>query len=107
MSGQVAADLLGIARARFLGRDAVSLPGGRFTTDLIQLRADASFSTRMFLNAFVQYNSQTRETLSNIRFNFLHHPLSDLYVVFNETRPAAGARPSRALIVKLTHMLSF
>ena len=97
-----------LAASLNVSRDAVTLPAGRFTTDLVQLRADASFSTRMFLNAFIQYNSQTRETVSNVRFNFVHHALSDLYVVYNETRPAAGGLPpGRALIVKLTHMLSF
>jgi len=90
------------------GRDRLSLPGSSYATNLLQVRADASFSTRMFLNAFIQYNSQNHQVTSNIRFDFIHHPLSDLYVVYNEVRSTNGAAPaSRALILKLTHTLSF
>ena len=90
------------------GRDVIDLPGFSFTTNLLSLRVDGSFSTRMFLNAFIQYNSVSREVISNIRFNFIHHPLSDLYIVFNETRPTTGSRfRARALILKFTQLLNF
>ena len=89
-------------------RDTVDLPGATFTTNLVTLRVDNSFSPRMFLNAFIQYNSVTGQVVSNIRYNFMHHPLSDLFVVYNETRSTTGGVPaSRALIVKLTHSLNF
>ncbi len=88
--------------------DKVDLPGIRFATNLVQLRLDTSFSTRMFLNAYVQYNSVNREVVSNVRFNVIHHPLSDLFVVFNETRSTAHLAPAaRAIILKLTHLVSF
>ncbi len=97
-----------VAASASMSRDVVELGGRSFTNDLLQLRLDSSFSTRMFLNAFVQYNGITREVSSNIRFDFIHHPLSDLFVVYNETRPAdAGIPPSRALVLKVTHLLSF
>ena len=96
-------------------RDTIDLPGGiSFHTDLASLRVDASFSTRMFLNAYVQYNSVTRQWLSNVRFDFIHHPLSDIYIVYNDTRYQNGLEPlrggpvpTRALILKVTHLLSF
>ena len=88
--------------------DKVELPGEAFTTDLVTVRVDGSFSTRMFLNAFIQYSSQRREVTSNIRFDFIHHPLSDIFLVYNETRPTEGGGPTnRALILKYTHLLSF
>jgi hypothetical protein len=89
------------------GRDLISLPGEDFSTDLLSFRFDQSFSTQMFLNAFIQYNSVSREVVSNIRFNFIHHPLSDLFVVYNETQSRAGLPEARSLVVKLTHLLSF
>ena len=65
-------------------RDMIDLPEGvSFNTDLASLRVDASFSTRMFLNAYIQYNSVTRQWLSNIRFDFIHHPLSDIFIVYS------------------------
>ena len=88
-------------------RDMIDLPGGSFSTNLMSLRVDGSFTTRMFLNAFIQYNSTTREVNSNVRFNVIHHPLSDLYVVYNEGHPTSGAPVSRSVAVKLTQMLAF
>ncbi|MBI3939651.1 MAG: hypothetical protein HY315_02345, partial [Acidobacteria bacterium] len=45
---------------------------------------------------------------SNIRFNLIHHPLSDLFVVYNEVREVSGARRTdRAVTIKFTHLLSF
>ena len=34
-------------------------------------------------------------------------PMSDLYVVYNETQSTNGGQPSRALIMKMTHSFSF
>jgi hypothetical protein len=97
-----------------VSRDMIDLPGGTsFETNLASLRVDTSFSTRMFLNAFIQYNSVTRQVASNIRYNFIHHPLSDVFLVYNDSRfvdvgrPTATQFPSRALVLKLTHLLSF
>ena len=75
-------------------RNAVTLPEGSFTADLVGLRVDWSFTPRMFLNAFVQYNGETDTWLSNVRYNFIHRPLSDIYVVWNETRLARHRQAS-------------
>ena len=97
-----------LATSLNFSRDLVDLPGQSFSTNLVSLRIDNSFSTRMALNAFIQYNSVRKEIVSNVRFNFIHHPLSDLFIVYNETRPTVGTvSPSRALILKVTHLLSF
>jgi hypothetical protein len=75
----------------------------------MSLRVDGSFSTRMFVNAYIQYNSLTRQVFTNLRYDFIHHPLSDIFIVFNETRSTGGNRTpaSRALVLKVTHLLSF
>ena len=44
-----------------VGRDHLDAGGATFDTTLVSLRVDGSFSTRMFLNAFVQYNSVTQQ----------------------------------------------
>lgn len=97
-----------------LSRDVIHLRDGtRFSTDLATLRLDASMSTRMFLNAFVQYNSVTRQLASNIRYQFIHHPLSDVFLVYNDARfidvarPTAQQVPGRSLTLKFTHLFSF
>lgn len=86
----------------------VSLLGRDYDTRILRSRLIYSFSTRMFLNALIQYNSVRRQVTSNIRFDFLHRPLSNLYLVFNEARDVSGAgRHDRAFTVKYTHMLAF
>jgi len=89
-------------------RNDVTLPNGDFTTDLLGMRWLWGFSPVAFLNAFFQYNTDTHEVSSNIRFNIIHHPLSDLYLVYNDRRNTdAGQLVERAFIVKLTNLFNF
>ena len=70
---------------------SVEASAGEFWTGR-QRQADWSVTPRMFLNAFVQYNGETDTWLSNVRYNLVHRPLSDFYVVCNETHaPRAAA----------------
>ena len=84
----------------------VNLPQGAFDTQLARFRIDYSFNTRMFLNTFVQYNSATSSWLTNIRYRFIYRPLSDFYLVYNDTR-AGGRIGQRTLALKHTLMLAF
>ena len=84
----------------------VNLPQGAFDTQLARFRIDYSLNTRMFLNSFIQYNSATSSWLTNIRYRFIYRPLSDFYVVYNDTR-SAGREGQRTLAVKHTLMLAF
>jgi hypothetical protein len=94
-----------VAASATVSRSLVELPEGSFTGDLLGMRLDWSFTPRMFLNAFVQYNGEADAWLSNIRFNLIHRPLSDIYVVWNETRSPGITR--RALLLKYTHLIAF
>lgn len=84
----------------------VRLREGSFSAELTRVRVDYSSSTHMFLNALVQYNGATRAWLSNIRYRFIYRPLSDIYVVYNETR-TPDRSVQRAFIVKCTVLLAF
>jgi hypothetical protein len=63
----------------------------------------------MFIDALSQYDPGARQLNANIRFNLIHHPLSDLFLVYNDQRfltadaPAAG----RSITVKFTQMMAF
>jgi len=93
-----------VAVGASLARDTIELPQGSFAANLVGLRLDTSFSPQMFLNAFVQYNGDTDTWLSNTRFNLIHRPLSDIYVVWNETRLPGETR--RAVLLKYTHLIA-
>ena len=89
-------------------RNQVDLPNGSFTTDLIGMRFVYSLNPRAFFNAFIQYNSDRNEVNSNIRFNLIHRPLSDLFIVYNDRRSTQnGQTLDRALIVKFTNLFDF
>jgi hypothetical protein len=64
----------------------------------------------MFIDAFAQYDPDRDQFNTNIRFNVIHHPLSDLFIVYNEQRmtdPGTDIATGRSIIVKLTQMVSF
>ncbi len=83
-------------------------PTEEFVKTLWTARANYSFNRNMFVDALVQYDPATDLFNSNVRFNLIHHPLSDLFVVWNEQRVVTGdgTPPGRSLTVKLTYMLS-
>ena len=81
----------------------ITLPSGDFSTELVRTRLQYSFNTRMFVNALIQYNSEFKEISSNLRFNLIHKPLSDFFVIYNERRSTNGEVKERALIAKLTY----
>jgi uncharacterized protein DUF5916/cellulose/xylan binding protein with CBM9 domain len=89
-------------------RNAVTLPGGPFTTNLIGARFLYAFTPRAFFNAFLQYNRDTKQVSSNIRFNITYRPLSDIYVVYNDTRDTVrGQSVGRSFTIKITRLFDF
>jgi hypothetical protein len=84
-------------------------PGGTFVRELWVMRANYSFTTNMFIDALTQYDPDRDVFNANVRFNLIHHPLSDLYLVYNEQRFTADHTipAGRSVILKLTHMLAF
>ena len=85
----------------------LSFPSRDFSTDLVTTRLAYSFTTNMFVNALIQYSSRQGDIASNIRFNLIHKPLSDFFLVYNERRSPSGEIVDRALIAKLTYLFDF
>lgn len=86
-------------------REQIALPTGTFVAEVGSCRLDWSLSTRMFLNALVQYDGGRNAWLSNVRFNFVHRPLSNIYLVWNGGRSSDSQ--TRELILKYTHSIGF
>ena len=88
-------------------RNVVDVPSGDFTADISSVRATYSFSTRMSTNVLVQYNSLDREVSTNVRFNFIHRPGSDFFIVFTENRgddDRVWTLSDRGLVMKITYL---
>jgi len=95
-----------------LQRNDIDLPFPMrpFVTNLVTSRVGYAFNTRTFLDTLLQYNTDLRQFSANVRFDLIHRPLSDLFVVYNEQRLTDEPTPvnaGRGLIVKYTHMLAF
>ena len=88
----------------------LDLPGGHFTTNLIRLRTSYSFTTRMFLQALVQYNDRADLWSSNLRFGLLSDANTGLFVVYNDVQPLGLERgdfrvaSGRSLTVKYSYL---
>ncbi len=91
-------------------RNDVKMPWGAFLVNLTTLRVDYTFSPRMTIRSLTQYNSSTHEISNNVRFNLIHRPGSDLYVVYNDLShtglPAdIFGQKDRQLVVKLNYLI--
>jgi hypothetical protein len=93
-----------------LQRNDIDLPAPMhpFTTNLIASRIGYAFNTRTFLDTLLQYNTDLKQFSANVRFDLIHRPLSDLFVVYNEQQTTdRDITAGRGLILKYTHMLAF
>ncbi len=101
-------------------RDDVKLPAGDFTTDLIPVRFNYSFTPLMNIQALIQYNSQTSDISSNIRFAMLNRSGTGLFLVYNDQRNTANFTRidsdtgliipdliGRSFVVKYTQLFDF
>ena len=71
------------------------LPMHDFVTNLVTSRIGYAFNTRTFLDTLLQYNTDLKQFSANIRFDLIHRPLSDLFVVYNEQQ-SDGCSPRRS-----------
>ncbi len=93
-------------------RNRLVLGGTGFDANLVGGRFRYARDTRTFLSAFVQYNETTAEVLTNVRFNLIHGPLSDLFLVYSERRstdpgPGIAAVAEQAVTLKVTRLMAF
>jgi hypothetical protein len=87
--------------------DLPTLPEA-LTADVYGLRLESYASPRLLGSAFIQYNEATQELVSNIRFNWRHAPLSDVFLVLTERRDTdAGRVLDRLVTLKVTRLFAF
>lgn len=89
-------------------RNLLSVQDTSFTADLYTARLKYAYTTTLYVGAFVQYNADTDQLVTNVRLNFIHAPLSDFFLVFTERRDlAADVVLERFVTVKVTRLLAF
>ena len=84
-------------------------PYASFVKTFWTVRTNYSFQKDMFVDVLVQWDPTKRLLNSNVRFNLIHKPLSDLFIVWNEQRfeTGEGIMPGRSLILKFSQMVAF
>ncbi|HWP37904.1 MAG TPA: DUF5916 domain-containing protein [Gemmatimonadales bacterium] len=90
--------------------NAVTVQSGRFNADLYTGRVRYAFTTTVNVMAFVQYNADADQLVSNVRLNYIHAPLSDLFLVFTERRdvaPGGAGVLERFVTLKVTKLFAF
>jgi len=87
----------------------------KFTTAVVGLSGTYSFTPRIYLATQIQYNDDTENLSSNVRFGWLDTAGTGLYVVYNDTEhfgsfatTGISAGPQqRQLIIKYTRQFDF
>ncbi len=71
---------------------------------LIGPKLDITFTDKLFLTTFMQYNEQRNNTNMNIRLQWRYKPVSDLFIVYTDNYFANTREVrNRALVLKLTY----
>jgi hypothetical protein len=88
-----------------------------FTTSVWRLNASYTFTPRVYVQANVQYNDDTEDLSTNVRFGWLDTAGTGLFIVLNDTEylptlalfGSAAGRPSplqRQLVIKYTKLFN-
>ena len=89
-------------------RNQVDLPEGAFEADVARAAVRYAWSTRLSGSAFLQYNRQTEQWVSNVRWNFRHAPMSDVFLIFTQRNRAGMDGPQeRSVALKVTRLVGF
>jgi hypothetical protein len=84
----------------------ISLPGPYNSAKLILVgpTLDITFTDKIFLTTFVQYNNQIDNLNMNIRFQWRFAPVSDLFIVYTGNSYTENfVNKNRGLVIKLSY----
>lgn len=70
----------------------ITLPGEEFDANAFGGRIGYSFSTTLFTKLFAQWSTDTDVISANFLVNYIYHPGSDFYIVFNQNYDTRDGR---------------
>jgi hypothetical protein len=86
--------------------DRILLPAPYARADLVLIgpRLDITFTEKLFLTTYVQYNSQIDNLNVNIRLQWRFAPVSDLFIVYSDNSyPSDFRNKNRGLVMKISY----
>lgn len=87
----------------------ITLPAPYSSAELFLIgpKLDLTFTDKLFLTTFVQYNNQIDNININARFQWRYAPVSDLFIVYTDNYlPDRFQVKNRALVLKLSYWLN-
>ncbi len=87
----------------------IDLPGSfeRAKLWLVGPKLDLTFTDKIFLSTFVQYNEQIDNMNINMRFQWRYQPVSDIFIVYTDNYiPGTWNSRNRAIVLKMTYWLN-
>jgi len=79
-------------------------PWNTVTYWLVGPRIDVTFTNKLFLTSFIQYNSQQKNININTRFQWRYRPASDLFLVYTDNYYSSPLFiRNRAFVLKFTY----
>ena len=79
-------------------------PWGRTGLLLVGPKLDVTFTDKLFLTTYVQYNQQTDNLNINARFQWRYKPVSDFFIVYTDNYfPEYMVKKNRALVLKISY----
>jgi len=85
----------------------VTMPDGKFTTNLIRARLTYTFTPKIYIQSLLQYNNQSDIWLMNWRFIWQQSAATGLYIVYNQTQDYDGipiASSTKSFVVKYSYL---
>jgi hypothetical protein len=84
----------------------ISMPDPYNSAKLILIgpSLDITFTDKLFLTTFIQYNDQIDNINTNIRFQWRYAPASDLFIIYTDNSYAGDfANKNRGLVIKMSY----
>jgi Domain of unknown function (DUF5916)/Carbohydrate family 9 binding domain-like len=94
----------GITLSTVYNRIQLPQPWGNTTFWLIGPRIDVTFTNKLFLTTFIQYNDQQKNINLNARLQWRYRPASDLFLVYTDNYYSSPLYVrNRAFVLKFTY----
>lgn len=91
-----------------IDKNVLKFPSTTIDADIYTLRIKYNHSVNLFNSLYFQYNAADERLVSNFRFNLIHSPLSDLFIVYSNISDLSGENTNNGMIaLKFTKLFTF
>tara|TARA_S200000501_G_C20357526_1_gene540431 strand:- start:55 stop:588 length:534 start_codon:yes stop_codon:yes gene_type:complete len=90
-----------------VNKNILKFPDTTIDADIYTLKLKYNHSVNLFNSLFFQYNAADDRLVSNFRFNLIHSPLSDLFIVYSNISELSGDKNNNGMIaLKFTKLFT-